>query len=266
MGISMAIKTRAKRLSNYRGQRVANLYNPLEPKPFKISRSKLELFLRCARCFYLDRKLGIEQPPGYTFSLNLAVDELLKREFNKHREQQTPHPLCIENSIEVIPFKHDDIALWQDSLHAGVQYIVPGTNLMLQGGVDDIWIDPKTNELMVVDYKATSKSEKVTLDADWQIGYKRQAEIYQWLLRKNGFAVSNTAYFVYCNGKKDLDSFDRQLIFDVSILAYHGDDSWVETAVLSAYQCLQSESIPAFSESCAYCAYLQAAQKHFQIR
>ena len=39
---------------------------------------------------------------------------------------------------------------------------------------------------MVVDYKATAKQRDVTLDADWQIAYKRQMEIYQWLLRANG--------------------------------------------------------------------------------
>jgi len=43
----------------------------------------------------------------------------------------------------------------------------------------------------------------VTLDAEWQDGYKRQMEIYQWLLRQNGLKVSDTGYFVYCNGKTD---------------------------------------------------------------
>ena len=34
--------------------------------------------------------------------------------------------------------------------------------------------------------------EKIeTLDKEWQNGYKRQMEFYQWLLRKNGFKVSN---------------------------------------------------------------------------
>ena len=198
---SVVVSKNKKSFSGYKGQRVRNLYDPLATKPFKLSRSKLELFLRCARCFYLDRKLGVGQPPGYPFSLNNAVDSLLKKEFNTYREKQQPHPLCLENGIDAIPFKHEHMADWQNSLHKGVQYVVPGTNLMLHGGLDDVWIDTKTNKLIVVDYKATSKASEVTLDADWQIGYKRQAEIYQWLLRKNGFAVSGTAYFVYCNGK-----------------------------------------------------------------
>ena len=36
---------------------------------------------------------------------------------------------------------------------------------------------------------------------------KRQMEIYQWLLRKNGFKVSDTGYFVYANGITDARSF-----------------------------------------------------------
>ncbi len=253
---------KSKSFSGYRGQRVRNLYDPLATKPFKISRSKLELFLRCSRCFYLDRRLGVGQPPGYPFSLNNAVDALLKKEFDIYREEQKPHPLCIENGIEAIPFKHNDMDRWRDSLHAGVQYIVPNTNLMFYGGLDDIWVDSKTNELLVVDYKATSKASEVTLDADWQIGYKRQAEIYQWLLRKNGFEVSDTAYFVYCNGKRDLERFDKQLQFDVSVLPYQGNDSWIEEAVIQVYQCLQSDIIPSATDACDYCQFFIGVKKH----
>ncbi len=263
-GITSAIEPlkEQKSFSGYRGQRVRNLYDPLAIKPFKISRSKLELFLRCSRCFYLDRRLGVGQPPGYPFSLNNAVDALLKKEFDRYREEQKPHPLCVENGIEAIPFKHDDMDRWRDSLHAGVQYVVPNTNLMLCGGLDDIWINPNTKELMVVDYKATSKASEVSLDADWQIGYKRQAEIYQWLLRKNGFAVSDTAYFVYCNGKADKESFNKQLHFDVSLLPYKGNDSWVERVVAQVYHCLQEDVIPPATDTCDYCQFFIGVKKH----
>lgn len=250
-----------KSFSGYRGQRVRNLYDPFATKPFKISRSKLELFIRCARCFYLDRRLGVGQPPGYPFSLNNAVDVLLKKEFDAYREQQKSHPLCLEKGLEVVPFKHNNIERWRNSLHAGVQYVVPNTNLMLYGGLDDIWIDEKTNELIVVDYKATSKKSEITLDADWQIGYKRQAEIYQWLLRKNGFTVSNIAYFVYCNGKIDSDFFNKQLRFDVSLLSYKGNDSWIENAIHQAYNCLNLNQVPQLTKGCDFCTYWESVRK-----
>ena len=249
-----------KSFSKYRPQRVRYLYDPKSPKPFKLSRSRIENFMRCKRCFYLDRRLGVGHPPGYPFSLNIAVDALLKKEFDTYRSEQKPHPICFENGIEVIPFSHNNLDSWRNNKR-GIRYHHRDTNFVVTGAVDDIWINPK-GELIVVDYKATSKKEEVSLDAEWQIGYKRQMEIYQWLFRKNGFKVSDTGYFVYCNGKKNLDSFDKQLHFDVSLLPYAGDDSWVEGAIMQAYKCLQSTEIPPLTESCDYCQYWNGVNKH----
>jgi hypothetical protein len=60
----------------------AKLFDPGSDKPFPLSRSKVELYLNCPRCFYLDRRLGIGRPSGPPFNLNSAVDALLKREFD----------------------------------------------------------------------------------------------------------------------------------------------------------------------------------------
>jgi hypothetical protein len=245
----------------YKPQRTRNIYDPTSDKPYKISRSKLDLFLNCPRCFYIDRRLGVGQPPGYPFNLNSAVDALLKKEFDYYRQKQEPHPLLLEHGIEAIPYLHPQIEEWRDSLRRGIQFAVPNTNIVLTGGVDDVWINPKTQELIIVDYKATSKNGQVSLDADWQIGYKRQAEVYQWLFRQNGFKVSDTAYFVYCNGRTDLDRFDKKLEFDISLLPYTGNTDWVESAVKSAYACLNADEIPEHADNCDYCQYTLALLK-----
>lgn len=244
----------------YRSQRTRNLYDPKSDTPFTVSRSKLDLFLKCQRCFYVDRRLGVGQPPGYPFTLNTAVDALLKKEFDHYRALQQPHPLFSEHQIDAIPFAHPELNKWRDSLHGGIQHSVPQTNLILTGGVDDIWVCTKTQALIIVDYKATSKAQPVTLDADWQIGYKRQAEIYQWLFRKNGFSVLETAYFVYCNGRTDHPRFDKRLEFDISVIPYVGNDGWVSDTVLAAHQCLQADKIPAHSTDCDFCQYYFAVR------
>ena len=240
------------------GIRTRNKYIPGSAEVFKLSRSKIDLFLNCARCFYFDRRLGVGRPPGYPFNLNSAVDALLKKEFDVHRANRTAHPLCDTYGVDAIPFKDSRMDEWRDSLRRGIQYLQPGTNLLITGGVDDVWVNP-AGELIIVDYKATSKSGEVSLDADWQIGYKRQMEIYQWLFRRNGFKVSDVGYFVYCNGRADNEAFDGKLEFDVKLIPYKGDDSWVEGAILDAYRCLNSGVIPAADENCEYCAYVQAA-------
>ena len=142
-------------------------------------------------------------------------------------------------------------------MRRGIRYLHKPTNLMLRGGVDDVWVNPK-DELHIVDYKATSKSSEVNLDADWQDGYKRQMEIYQWLFRKNDFKVSPTGYFVYCNGNADKEAFDAKLEFDVKIIPYTGDDSWVEGVVKKLKKGVVSEEAPEWGDDCDYCAYSSA--------
>jgi len=166
----------------YNPNRTKNKFDPNSTEPFRLSRSKIDLFINCPRCFYLDRKLGVGQPPGYPFSLNSAVDKLLKKEFDIHRAKGETHPLMKKYGIDAVPLTHTMMNEWRDSLRGGITYRMPGTNIVVTGGVDDVWVNPE-GEYIIVDYKATSKDEEVTLDADWQIGYKRQMEIYQWLFR-----------------------------------------------------------------------------------
>ena len=208
----------------------------------------------------MDRRLGIGQPPGYPFSLNSAVDKLLKKEFDVHRANGTAHPLMKAYGLTAVPMAHEKIDEWRDSLRRGITFHFPKTNLLITGGVDDVWVTPK-GELIIVDYKATSKEDEVTLDAQWQDGYKRQMEIYQWLFRKNGFKVSKVGYFVYCNGRADSAAFDGKLEFDIKLIPYVGDDGWVDGVVRELWGCLKSDKIPSSGEDCDYCKYVGAVEK-----
>lgn len=226
-------------------------------KLFKISRSKIELFINCPKCFYLDRKLGIARPPMFPYTLNLAVDGLLKKEFDIYREKGEAHPLMKANKIKAIPFKHEKMDEWRDALHHGCTYKFPKTNLLITGAIDDLWIK-RSKELIVADYKATSKNAEVTLDADWQAGYRRQMEVYQWLFRKNGFKVSDKCYFVYSNGIKSKRKFGDKLHFDTKVLEYIGNTRWIVGVIRELYKCLQSRKIPKPSYACDYCQYNNA--------
>ena len=83
-------------------------------------------------------------------------------------------------------------------------------------------------------------------------------EIYQWLLRQNKYKVSNTGYFVYCNGKADKEAFDSKLEFDITLISYKGNDNWVEKIIIEAHKCLNSDDIPKSGDDCDYCSYIDA--------
>ncbi|MBS0615472.1 MAG: PD-(D/E)XK nuclease family protein [Verrucomicrobia bacterium] len=245
----------------YNPQRSRNLFVTNNTK-FKLSRSKIEDFLSCPRCFYLDRRCGTGRPPSYPFTLNNAVDALLKKEFDQYREKGKPHPICVDHNIDVIPFSHPQLNDWRTNLK-GVQYLHDKTNFIITGALDDLWVRPN-GELIVVDYKATSTSKEITLEEDYRQAYKRQMEIYQWLLRRNGFKVSNTGYFVYCNGNTEKDTFTGKLEFKISLLPYTGNDSWIDGKLHEIKACLVKDSIPEFCSTCDYCQYWLAIRKHSQ--
>lgn len=237
-------------------------YKPGQKEPYRISRSKIELFNQCPRCFWLGERLKIKRPSSPPFRINSAIDELLKKEFDIHRTAQTIHPLSEAYGLDLVPFKHVKMDEWRDAMRRGIQYLHPKTNLNITGGIDDVWEDPNTGELVIVDYKATSKNGEVSIDADWQVAYKRQIEVYQWLFRANDFKVSDTGYFVYCNGKLDSPSFDGKLEFDIKLIPHKGDDSWVGPVIISLKKCLEGDmpavGTAAMGGECEHCAYARS--------
>jgi hypothetical protein len=244
-------------VKNINGKRTRNLFTGDADEPYKISRTKIELFLQCPRCFYLDRKLGINRPDSPPFTLNNAVDALLKKEFDAYRGLGEPHPLMQSIGFYGVPFKHPDLARWRDNRN-GVQTLHKETGFLVFGAIDDVWIN-ESGELFVVDYKATSSELEVSLDGEWKKSYKRQAEVYQWLLRRNGFTVSDRAYFVYANGDKTKSAFDSCLHFSLKVLPYDGSDAWVPEALQEAHLCLLRDETPLATDGCPWCSYVSLA-------
>lgn len=232
-------------------------YQPGQKTAYKVSRSKIELFKQCPRCFWLDARLKIKRPDGPPFQINKAIDELFKKEFDGYRAKGKPHPLMVEFGVNAIPFQHDKLGEWRETF-TGVVALHKPTNLHVFGAVDDLWTNDD-GEVIVVDYKATAKDKDVSLDADWQISYKRQMEVYQWLLRQNGLKVSDTGYFVYANGRLDMDGFFNKVEFRTKIIPYTGSDAWVEPTLMAMKDCLEGPMPPvgkaAMGGDCDFCTY-----------
>lgn len=161
--------------------------------------------------------------------------------------------------IKAKPFLHQDLDIWRENFK-GIKYEDRESGFTITGAIDDVWINDQ-EELIIVDYKATAKDGEVSLDADWQDGYKRQMEVYQWLFIKNGFKVSPTGYFVYCNGIRDKQAFDAKLEFNIKLIPHTGQTDWIEPTLRDIKKCLDAETIPAASENCDYCKYRQITQK-----
>ena len=173
----------------------------------------------------------------------------------------------------LIPFRHENFDLWTQSLHFGAEgrlhTIHKETNLKVGGGLDDVWFNRNNGQLHVVDYKSTSTKKmgkSVSIDDWWKISYKRQMDLYVWVLRRLGFEVSDTGYFLYC----DADRFAKEtflqesgaiMYFKMSLLEYSVDCSWIEPNLFAIRILLDNApGCPHHHNNCEYGNFLGACE------
>ena len=219
----------------------------------QLSRSKIDLFVECPRCLYLDVALGIRRPSSPPYTLNNAVDTLLKAEFDGYRARREPHPLFEEAGLDAVPFAHPELDRWRHNF-TGVRWTDDATGWTLYGAIDDLW-QAATGELMVADYKATARAETPTT-AGLYPSYQRQMEVYQFLVRRQGLEVSNRGWFVYANGNARAGEFGGTLRFSTHMVPYEGDDAWVLDMFRRTVATIADASLPAPGEDCEWCRYV----------
>ena len=152
---------------------------------------------------------------------------------------------------------------WQHTF-TGIQFHDEKHNFLLYGGVDDIMIDEE-DKLVVIDFKATAKKADILSSADvYNNGesYKRQLEVYSWLLKQNGFDLSDIGYLMYYNGDASKPHLGREMYFRRTLVPFTLDTSWIGPQVEAMYNCLQLDDAPDFNNSkCEDCLYLTTVSK-----
>jgi len=247
-------------VARHRGQ-----YDPEQTEPYELSRSRVENFVKCPACFHLQQVEGIKFPSIPGFNINEATDILLKRDFDRCRDAQQTHPFLEATGYgRMIPFKHEDFELWTQSLHFGapgrLHTIHEPTHLKIGGGLDDVWLNSDTGQLHIVDYKSTSQKspdKEINLNDEWKDAYKRQMDLYVWILRRKGFDVSDVGFFLYCDGDRFSDyEFLREeyasMKFKMTLIPYAIDQDWIEKTLSGIRACLDSEIRPQHSQKCEF--------------
>ena len=246
--------------------RASSIYTPNQSEDFKISRGKFNDFLTCQRCFYLDRVKGFKSPGMPGWSLNETTDILLKKEFDICREEQQPHRIFLDNGLNhLVPFKHSDMDDWRNSLSKGLMSRFKETNIILSGGIDDIWQDTKTKDLIVVDYKSQASNYEVRTDyylaSPYHEGYKIQMDFYNYLLTAMGFQIGSFSYFLVVNADRSAKGFHGKMDFSETLVPYEHNISWVTDKVEEMIALINQTTVPASHPSCENCAYAKQRAK-----
>ena len=232
----------------------------------EVSRPAWESFIRCKRCFYLERKLKIKPigMPGYP--IKSRVDALLKNEFDIYRKKQEPHPIFVKYKLNFVPYKLDEKKLkdFRNNFR-GVRGRSIKTNFIIYGSIDDIWLNKDTNEVVILDYKATSTKEKinyVTSTKSYHKSYLRQLDFYAYLLKLNKFKVFKTGYWIICNAREEgQKNFGNKLNFKIDLLSYDLNTNYIEDSLVNLEKCFNSEKIPGPNPFCDTCRWQKETSK-----
>ena len=190
---------------------------------------------------------------------------LLKRDFDKCRAKGISHPFLeaqgyghlIHLTTKTLSFGHR-VCIFAPK---GVFTRYEETNLKIGGGLDDVWLNTKTGKLHIVDYKSTSlktAGKSVTLRI-LKITYKRQMDLYVWIMRRKGFDVSDTD-ILYCTAIVSLLTFlgseCAAMHFKMAVLPYNVRLEWIEPVLFSIQKTLKSKKMPKHNDFCEYGKFL----------
>ncbi len=221
---------------------------------YTLSPSTLSLFEECPRCFWLHFRMGIKRPDSLFSSLPSGMDKLIKSYFDGFRKRkELPPELAQLNEVALYQNK-DMLKIWRNNFK-GIRWTDNKGN-MLKGAVDEILVH--NNKLIVLDFKTRG----FPLKQDTHEHYRTQLNIYNLLLRKNGFQTEDYSYllFFYPMSVKG----QGYVRFELVLIKLTVNTEQAELLFNRAIECLEG-SIPEASEDCDYCKYtskLLSFEKH----
>lgn len=212
---------------------------------YKFSPSSLNLLKECPRCFWLQFNKNIKRPAGIFPSLPAGMDKILKIHFDSFMEKGLVPPEL--DSIKDVKL-FDDIELlkvWRNNLR-GIQWTDSKGNL-IRGAVDNIL--KKGSKLIVLDYKTRG----YPLKEDTALHYQDQLDIYNFLLRKNGYSTLDVGYLLFYHPEK-VDS-NGAVVFNTDLVEMKIDVSNAEKIIKKALKVLEGD-MPEAGEDCDYCGWV----------
>lgn len=215
------------------------------PGTFKLSPSQLNLFKECPRCFWLQNHKVWKRPVGPFPSLPSGMDRILKNHFDKFREQgKMPPELCERKDNSCANMKlFDDIEklkVWQNNFK-GVSWTDKEGN-ELHGAIDNLLVLGK--KLIVLDYKTRGYA----LKEDTAEHYRLQQNVYNFLLRKNGYETEDYFFLLFYVPKEVMPT--GEVIFDTDLVKMKVDIKMAEKVWKDALELLKGDCP---QKSCEWC-------------
>ena len=210
---------------------------------FKLSPSALNLMKECPRCFWLTQHGVWKRPAGIFPSLPSGMDKILKIHFDKFRERkELPPELCKNGECSDMKLFSDEekLKIWRNNFK-GISWMDKEGNI-LHGAVDNLLVRGK--KIIVLDYKTRGYA----LKEDTHEHYQHQLDIYNFLLRKNGYETEDFAFLLFYIPKEVIST--GEVIFDTTLKKMKINVKNAEKLFKKAIELLNSDCP---EKSCEWC-------------
>jgi len=214
---------------------------------YKLSPSSLNLMVDCPRCFWLDKHKVWKRPETIFPSLPSGMDRVLKGHFDKFMEKgELPPELYHNNHCSGLKLFNDKelLNVWRNNFK-GISWTDKEGNI-LHGAVDNLLINGK--KIIVLDYKTRGYPCK----DDTHEHYHLQLDIYNFLLRNNGYETEGYAFLLFYHPKEVLEN--GNIVFNTDLKKMKVDIKKAEEMFKKAVDLL-SKDCP--KKGCEWCKLIK---------
>ena len=211
---------------------------------YKISPSSLGILKECPRCFWLHVIKNFRRPENFFSTLPNRIDLMLKKRFDFYREKKELPPELKQYNLDVKLFSDKEtLKIWRNNLK-GISCIDENSGVLLYGAVDEIL--QRENKLIVIDFKTRGfdlKEHTANL-------YKNRINLYNFLLRKNGFETEDYSYLFFYIPEQIKES--GEFIFKTNLVKVDISIKDAEDTFQRAVNVL-TNNIPKPNPNCRFC-------------
>ena len=177
------------------------------------------------------------------------MDRILKRHFDRFMERGELPPEIREYGIGNGYKLFNDKAkldIWRSN-QKGIQYKDKTSGILLRGAVDNLL--EKGKKLVVLDYKTRG----YPLKEDTHEHYQTQMDIYNFLLRMNGYDTENYAYLLFYYPREITET--GEVIFDTKLIKIPTNVKNGGGVFKEAIKILNLKEPPKASQDCGFCKW-----------
>jgi len=216
---------------------------------YKFSPSSLSLFKECPRCFWLRFRNGIKRPDTIFPSLPSGMDRILKEHFDRFMKKGELPPELSDLKGYKLFDDEELLKIWRSNFK-GIQWTDKQGNLF-RGAVDNILV--KGKKLVVLDYKTRG----YPLKEDTHKHYQDQMDIYNFLLRKNGYKTEEYTYLIFYHPHEVFEN--GHVCFNTDLVKIKVSIKNAEKIFKKAVEVLEGDC-PKASEECGFCKWCEEAK------